>query len=178
MVEATFQQPSNRFRFPFRGVGYPSGQDEPAQVNDDVLLVLQSRRLACPGGLPAGVGINWVQRHPGLWALEVPHLLTLNTIVVNGGLGQYEKTVFLDGLFLELRHRHPAGFQSVPAHVGFDQAGVHVHLRQQHPQSQQLVVQTVEYGRETVPTDPVDEVADGRMVETPGSSMVKKQNQR
>ena len=33
-------QPRDRFRFSFRDVGYASGQDEPAAVYDDVLLVL------------------------------------------------------------------------------------------------------------------------------------------
>lgn len=83
----TFQQTDNRFGFRFGGVGHPSGQDEPTQVHDDVLLVLQPRLLADPGGLPTGVGVHWVQWHPALETLEVPHLLVFYTIAVNGSLG-------------------------------------------------------------------------------------------
>ena len=50
-------------------------------------------------------------------------------------------------------------------HVGFDQTGIHVHLRRPQPQAQQLVVQAVEYRREAAATNPIGEVADAGMVE-------------
>ena len=70
-----------------------------------------------------------------------------------------------DGLFLDLRHSHPAGLQSIAAYVGFDQAGIHVHLRRQQPHAQQLVVQTVEDCREAIPGNPINETPDAGMVE-------------
>ena len=82
-----FRQTGDAFGFGFRGVGYPSGQDEPTKVHDDVLLVLQSGRLARTGGAPTLVGVHRVQRHPSLWTLEVPYFLVLHTVDDNGGLG-------------------------------------------------------------------------------------------
>ena len=55
----------------------------------------------------------------------------------------------------------------MPAHVGFDQTGICVHLSGQQSQPQQLPVEAIEYVSEALIADTLDEVADGRVVEHP-----------
>ena len=91
---------------------YPSGQDETAQVNDDVLLVMQAGRLTGPAGTPTSIGIHRTQRQPSVRLLEVPCFFVLNSVVVNRRLRNHEQAIDLDGLLLELFDGHPLGDRS------------------------------------------------------------------
>ena len=100
-----------------------------------------------------------------LGILVVFRFLPFHPILVLAGVVQNEQTVFLDGPFPGLRDGQTAAGQLAAVHVGLDQAGIGVHLRRRQPQPEQFVIQALEDGAEALSASPLDEVADGGMVE-------------
>ncbi len=74
--------------------------DEAAQVNHDVLLVVQPGWFPTTAGPPPGIVVHGAQRQPTVRFLEVPHLLVFDAILIDGGLGDHEQPVDLDGSLL------------------------------------------------------------------------------
>ncbi len=99
------------------GVSDTSGHDETAQVNDDVLLVMQAGKFIRPAGTPTSVGIHWAQRQPAVGLLEVSCIFALNSVVVNRRPRNHEHAIDLHGLLLELFDGPPVGRQVMAVHV-------------------------------------------------------------